>query len=96
MSEIFVERALLRAADLDAQLKATGRPVGLLHGLPISLKDSFRVRGTNSAIGLVAFLDVLDTVDTESFLVEGLRELGAIIYVKTTTPTAVSVSVARS
>ena len=90
------DEALQRATELDEYLRANKKTVGPLHGLPISLKDSFRVRGTNSAIGLVAFLDVLDTVDTESFLVKGLRELGAIIYVKTTTPTAVSVSVARS
>ena len=90
------DEALQRAMELDEYLRVNQKTVGPLHGIPISLKDSFRVRGTNSAIGLVAFLDVLDTVDTESFLVKGLRELGAIIYVKTTTPTAVSVSVARS
>lgn len=86
------DEALQRAQELDEYLRTHKTTVGPLHGLPISLKDSFRVQGTNSAIGLVAFMDVLDTFDTESFIVKELRELGAVIYVKTTTPTAVSVS----
>ncbi|KZV64679.1 amidase [Peniophora sp. CONT] len=90
LAEIMFDNALERAKELDEYLLANKKTVGPLHGLPISLKDVFRVRGTNSAIGVVAFLDVLDTADTEAFIVEELRELGAIIYVKTTCPTASS------
>ncbi|KZV61549.1 amidase [Peniophora sp. CONT] len=89
LTEIMFDEALQRARELDDYLRTHKKTVGSLHGLPVSLKDSFRVRGTNSAIGLVAFLDVLDTPETESFIVKELRELGAVIYVKTTTPTAV-------
>ncbi|VDC00395.1 unnamed protein product [Peniophora sp. CBMAI 1063] len=90
LTEIMFEEALQRAKELDEYLRINKKTVGPLHGLPISLKDSFRVRGTSSAIGLVSFLDVLDTAGSESLIVKELRELGAIIYVKTTTPTAVS------
>ncbi|VDC00394.1 unnamed protein product [Peniophora sp. CBMAI 1063] len=90
LTEIMFEEALQRAKELDEYLRINKETVGPLHGLPISLKDSFRVRGTNSAIGLVSFLDVLDTAESESFIVKELRELGAVIYVKTTTPIAVS------
>lgn len=41
LTEIFVERALNRAKELDEILKTTGKVVGPLHGLPISLKGIF-------------------------------------------------------
>ena len=84
--------AMQRAKQLDDYLREHNKTIGPLHGLPVSLKDSFRVQGTNSAIGLVSFLDVLDTPETESLIVKELRDLGALIYVKTTVPTAASVS----
>lgn len=34
LTEIFVDRALARAAELDEHLKKTGKVVGILHGLP--------------------------------------------------------------
>lgn len=51
LTEIFVERALARAAELDAILKDTGKVVGPLHGLPISLKDQVCIEGLESTIG---------------------------------------------
>jgi amidase len=36
--------ALARAKSLDEALKKDGKPVGPLHGLPISLKDQFRIK----------------------------------------------------
>jgi len=42
--EFFPEMALARAKELDEILKKTGKPVGPLHGLPISLKDQFRIK----------------------------------------------------
>jgi amidase len=42
--EFFPEMALARAKELDEHLEKIGKPVGPLHGLPISLKDQFRVK----------------------------------------------------
>jgi len=42
--EFFPEIALKRARELDSVLEKTGQPVGPLHGLPISLKDQFRIK----------------------------------------------------
>lgn len=42
--EFFPELALVRAKELDDILQKTGKPVGPLHGLPISLKDQFRIK----------------------------------------------------
>jgi amidase len=36
--------ALERASALDAYFQQTGKVMGPLHGLPISLKDQFRIK----------------------------------------------------
>lgn len=51
LTEIFVEKALARAAELDAYLKTNGKVVGPLHGLPISLKDQHRIKGLETTMG---------------------------------------------
>jgi len=42
---------LARAAWLDEQLKITGKVVGPLHGLPISLKDQISIKGLETIMG---------------------------------------------
>lgn len=51
LTEIFIDRALERAAWLDEQLKSTGKVVGPLHGLPVSLKDQVRIKGIETIMG---------------------------------------------
>jgi len=51
LTEIFIDRALQRAAWLDEQLKSTGKVVGPLHGLPISLKDQICIKGLETTMG---------------------------------------------
>lgn len=51
LTEVFIDRALRRAAELDAHLKEHGTVVGPLHGLPISLKDQFPVKGIETTMG---------------------------------------------
>lgn len=51
LTEIFVERALARAKELDERLKATGKVAGPLHGLPISLKDQLCIEGLETTMG---------------------------------------------
>lgn len=53
------KEALERAKELDAVFKRTGKAVGPLHGLPISLKDTYDVQGkvhfhpSNPALNLI-------------------------------------------
>lgn len=77
--------------DLDAAFEKEGKVVGPLHGLPISLKDQFRVRGTDTTLGYVGWLGKKDTTESESWIVKQLRKLGAIVYVKTNVPTSLMV-----
>ena len=52
MTEIFIERALARAKEVDDYLANTGTTLGPLHGLPISLKDQFAMKGLETVMGM--------------------------------------------
>lgn len=83
--------ALERAKYLDEYLKLHGKPVGPLHGLPISIKDCFQVKGKQSTAGYVEFIK-RPAASENSPLVEILLELGAVLYVKTNIPQTMMVS----
>jgi amidase len=55
LHEIFFDAALKDAEGLDA-LYAQGRPLGLLHGLPVSLKDQFHVKNVETSMGYVGWI----------------------------------------
>ncbi|OGM50924.1 general amidase-B [Aspergillus bombycis] len=57
LTETMFPQALARAKELDEYLLTTGKPMGPLHGVPISLKETFNVQGVHSSLGLVSFLD---------------------------------------
>lgn len=63
-----------RAKYLD-ELKVQGKSAGPLHGLPISIKDLFHVKGTHASIGMISFLDEKST--DNSPLIDILLSLGA-------------------
>ncbi|KAI4747076.1 acetamidase [Aureobasidium sp. EXF-12298] len=90
LSETLFPEALERAKALDDHLAKTGKPVGPLHGLPISLKDNFNIIGKDSTIGFVAWVDQPATYNT--VLVDLLTKAGAVLYVKTNVPTAMMIA----
>jgi amidase len=55
-TEIFFEEALATAKRMDDHLAKTGLTVGPLHGLPVSIKDLFSVRGVDTSIGIPSSL----------------------------------------
>lgn len=73
-------RAAARRAE-DAVVR--GAPLGLLHGLPVSVKDLIAVANAPYASGSRAMADNIAAADAPS--VERLRAAGAIIIGKTTT-----------
>ncbi|ANB11508.1 Amd2p [Sugiyamaella lignohabitans] len=87
-SEIFFDRALETAKKLDAYYKETGKVVGPLHGIPVSLKDQVNLEGIETSIGYVSHLGKPATKDDESVIAHLLRDAGAVFYVKTTVPMA--------
>lgn len=50
-TEIFFEEAFATAKQMDEYLAKTGSTLGPLHGLPISIKDLFSVKGVDTSIG---------------------------------------------
>ncbi|KAL2787793.1 amidase signature domain-containing protein [Aspergillus keveii] len=85
LTEHFFEKALERARFLDDYLRKEKRVVGPLHGLPVSIKDSFCVEGIQSTVGYVSLLEK-EPAASNSALVEMLLDLGAVLYVKTNVP----------
>lgn len=84
LTEIYVEKALAHAAELDQHLKATGNVVGPLHGLPVSLKDQINVKDTESTMGYISWIGIYASED--AVLVRILKDLGAVPFVKTNVP----------
>lgn len=86
LSEIFFEAAERRAKDLDEYFERYSRTAGPLHGLPVSLKDRFRLEGVETACGYVGWLGKKEDAASESLLVKKLKCLGAVFFVKTNVP----------
>ncbi|QYS95360.1 Amidase [Trichoderma simmonsii] len=91
--DIFIDVALEHADTLDAYYHEHNRPIGPLHGLPISLKDQFHVRGAETTMGYVGWIGTFEGQKGtgkerhfESQLVTDLRQLGAVFYCKTSVP----------
>ena len=66
-----------RAAD---QALATGRTLGPLHGLPVSLKDNIDTAGLRTTVGSALFADRVPDVDAE--VTRRLRLAGAVLLGK--------------
>lgn len=84
LTEIFFSEALERAKWLDEELARTGNLIGPLHGVPVSLKDSFKVKGYDSSIGVAALAN--NPATANSPLVDILLQAGAVLYCKTNIP----------
>lgn len=60
-------------------------PLGPLHGVPISIKDLLDVTGIPTRHGSAIFADAAPATQ-DDILVQRLRDAGAVIFAKTTTP----------
>jgi len=84
LTEIFFTDAIERAKYLDKELQRTGKTIGPLHGVPVSLKDSFKVKGYDASIGIASLAE--NPAKENSLLVDILLEQGAVLYCKTNIP----------
>lgn len=89
LTEVLFEDALAQAKKLDVDFRATGKLKGPLHGIPITLKDQFNVKGVDTALGYVgrSFAPALE----DAALVQILKNMGAIILAKTNLPQSIMV-----
>jgi amidase len=74
---------LAEAAEADC-LRAAGHVLGPLHGIPFTVKDSFKVKGLTVAAGSPAFAELVANEDAAA--VAALRHAGAILLGKTNMP----------
>lgn len=76
------ETALARAREADAAM-ANGKPVGPLHGVPVTIKDAFDTAGVRSTAGTRGRAQYIPSVNATG--VERLLAAGAILIGKTNT-----------
>ncbi|KAK3371231.1 amidase signature domain-containing protein [Lasiosphaeria ovina] len=93
LHEVFFDKALERARELDAYYADKGTTIGPLHGLPISLKDQFHIKGVDTTMGYVGWigsnLGIKDpnlSHQVESQITAELLSLGAVLFCKTSLP----------
>jgi amidase len=78
-----VDEARARARDADAAL-ARGERWGPLHGVPMTVKESFNVAGLPTSFGNPLWKNNIATGN--AFLIDRLLEAGAVVYGKTNVP----------
>ncbi|KAF8001109.1 hypothetical protein HF325_004898 [Metschnikowia pulcherrima] len=88
LSEVFFDAAIKQAEELDLFQKESGKTLGPLHGLPIAMKDNFNIKGEATTVGIVNWCFKPKKATSDSSLVEMLRKMGAVFYVKTNVPVA--------
>ena len=81
--QLATERAYREADELD-RLAASGRFMGPLHGVPITIKDSLDSEGIVSTGGTMGRKDFIPQQDAP--VVARLRDAGAVLLGKTNTP----------
>ncbi|GFP52848.1 acetamidase [Trichoderma asperellum] len=88
LTEIMFSEAIDRAKWLDAEYQRRGKqPVGPLHGLPISVKDQFYIKGYDSCLGTAGLCFRPAKVTSQA--VQILLNAGCVIIGKTTVPQSV-------
>ncbi len=75
------ERALKKAAEADAEIKA-GRYRGVLHGIPFGVKDLLAQKEYKTTFGSVAYQN--QQLDVDATVVSKLEAAGGILIAKTT------------
>ncbi|MBP7688768.1 MAG: amidase [Thermoflexales bacterium] len=79
------EAAALQQAEKADRAQANGEQPGPLHGVPITIKDTYRVKGLRATAGYLPLKDYI--AEDDAVVVKLLREAGAIILGKTNTTT---------
>jgi amidase len=77
-----------RAADAADAAVARGDATGPLHGIPMTVKDTYETAGMRTTCGFSPWSDHVPKADAET--VRRLRDAGAIIFGKTNTPALAS------
>lgn len=83
------EQALTQARDADRKRSGSdGDNLGRLHGMPLTVKESFSVSGLATTWGMSSHRD--NVADRSAEVVQRLNAAGAIVFGKTNVPTGVA------
>jgi len=82
--QLFVDEGLERAKQLDKYFEKTGKTIGPLHGLPVSLKEHYMYKGKVTNAGYAVWVDRV--TDDWALTVKLLLDAGAVFYIRTTEP----------
>jgi amidase len=88
-TEILFDEALEQARELDEYYKMNGRVIGPFHGVPVTFKDQFDVKGHDTTLGYVGRVGIPAAEDAA--IVQLLRAQGAVILGKTNLPQSIMV-----
>ena len=80
---LVAEQALQAAKDADAR-QARGEPLGVLHGLPVGIKDLADTQGIRTTYGSPIYAD--HAPEADALVVTRYKQAGAIVLGKTNTP----------
>lgn len=84
MTEVLPEAAIARAEFLDEYLAKNRKPIGPLHGLPISVKEHIGIKGLGHNGGFVGWWDRV--AEEDAHILQLLQNAGCVLYVRTTQP----------
>ncbi|OCK96647.1 amidase [Cenococcum geophilum 1.58] len=84
VTELLPERALTRANFLDDYFTKHKKPIGPLHGLPISVKEHIGMEGLTLNAGYVSWFDKVAKEDAH--ILQILWRAGAVFHARTTEP----------
>ncbi|KAM0441227.1 hypothetical protein ACHAPT_000534 [Fusarium lateritium] len=87
LTEVLFQDALEQAKHLDEFYAKQGKTVGPLHGVPVTLKDQFNVKGHDTTLGYTS--RAFKPASEDAILVNMLKQLGAIIIAKSNLPQSI-------
>ncbi len=76
--------ALDQAHALDHHRQKTGELQGPLHGIPVTVKDQFNLKGVDTTLGYVG--RSFSPATEDAVIVRILKEMGAVVLLKTNLP----------
>jgi amidase len=81
LTEIVFTEALTTAKLLDEHYKSTGKVVGPLHGVPMTFKECFNLKGYASSNAYIS--KTFNLAEYDAYLVEIVKKAGAVPIAKT-------------
>ncbi|KIV82211.1 hypothetical protein PV11_04338 [Exophiala sideris] len=84
LTEIAFAEAIEKAKVLDEHYRTTGKVVGPLHGVPMSFKECFNIKGYDSSNAYIS--KCFNPAQYDAYLVEIVKEAGAVPIAKTNIP----------